>query len=94
MHEGLEPWKVPVEAYFYVTPKDANYWVNIDEAVETKLNAATAHVSQFEPSIHKYRPDWTAEDRKKAEDEVRAMTRRREGHYVEAFRYATGFNQY
>jgi LmbE family N-acetylglucosaminyl deacetylase len=59
LHDKLEPWKVPVEAYFYVTPKDANYWVNIDEVVDMKIAAAAAHVSQFDPSIRKYRPDWT-----------------------------------
>src|SRR5437868_1279388 len=62
LHDGLEPWLVPQEFYFYVTAKDANYWVNIDSVVEKKLDAAVAHVSQFEPSINKYRPDWSAED--------------------------------
>src|SRR5437660_1934363 len=23
LHDGLQPWNVPTEAYFYVTPKDA-----------------------------------------------------------------------
>ena len=30
LHEGLQPWIVPQEYYFYVTDKEANYWVNID----------------------------------------------------------------
>ena len=55
LHDGLQPWNVPVEAFFYVTPKDANYWVNIDDVLDLKLQAATAHVSQFDPSIRKYR---------------------------------------
>src|SRR5438132_695014 len=62
LHDGLQPWRVPMEAYFYVTPKDANYWVNIDDVVDLKLAAAAAHVSQFEPSINRYRPDWDAKD--------------------------------
>jgi hypothetical protein len=36
---------VPLEAYFYVTPQNANYGVNIDSVVDEKLQAATAHVS-------------------------------------------------
>jgi len=27
LHDGLEPWAVPMEFYYYVTDKDANYWV-------------------------------------------------------------------
>src|SRR5882762_11828231 len=34
LHEGLEPWLVPQEYYYYVTQKEANYWVNIDSVVE------------------------------------------------------------
>src|SRR5690348_238777 len=30
LHDGLQPWKVPHEYFFYATAKDANYWVNID----------------------------------------------------------------
>jgi hypothetical protein len=51
-------------------------------------------VSQFEPGVHKYRPDWQPEDHKKAEAEVQSMIQHRDGHAVEAFRYATEFNQY
>src|SRR6185436_13388631 len=46
LHDGLEPWLVPQEYYFYVTQEGANYWVNIDSVVEKKLDAAAAHVSQ------------------------------------------------
>jgi hypothetical protein len=89
----LKPWLVPVEAYFYVTPKDANYWVNIDETLELKLSAAAAHVSQFEPSMSKYRPDWDAKDLDKMKQGLRARQARKDGHTVEAFRIATQFNQ-
>ena len=93
LHDGLEPWKVPVEALFYVAPNDANYWVNIDDVVDKKLAAAMAHVSQWEPSIHHYRPDWDAGvvDRLKAGLSERAT--KREGHFVEGFRIATDFSQ-
>jgi LmbE family N-acetylglucosaminyl deacetylase len=93
LHEGLEPWAVPQEYYFYVTDKDANYWVNIDSVVDKKLDAALAHVSQWEPSIHHYRPDWDPADLQKTREGLRAHITKRDGHYVEAFRNATGFNQ-
>src|SRR5579872_7340705 len=51
LHDNLQPWQVPVEAYFYVTQQDANYWVNIDDVLDMKLSAAVAHVSQFDPSL-------------------------------------------
>ena len=91
---GLEPWRVPAYLFYYVTPRDANYWVNIDPVLEKKLEASLSHVSQFEPAIHKYRPDWRPEDRAKALAELKAMMLHREGHTVEAFRYATEFNQF
>ena len=93
LHEGLQPWLVPQEYYYYVTDKDANYWVNIDSVVDKKLDAAMAHVSQWEPSIHHYRPDWDASELDKTKAEERARIPKREGHYVEAFRSGTGFNQ-
>lgn len=93
LHDGLEPWKVPVEAYFYVTPKDANYWVNIDEVADLKIDASLAHVSQWEPSIHKYRPDWDPKTLQQMKQQLRARAPKKDGHYVEAFRIATAFNQ-
>ena len=93
LHEGLQPYLVPQEFYYYVTDKDANYWVNIDSVVEKKLDAAMAHVSQWEPSIHHYRPDWDKADLEKTKAELRAQILKKDGHYVEAFRITTGFNQ-
>lgn len=93
LHDGLQPWHEPVEAYFYVTAKDANYWVNIDEQVELKLAAAAAHVSQFEPAITKYRPDWDPKDLAAMKNGLRGRAVKKDGHYVEAFRIAGGFNQ-
>ena len=93
LHEGLQPWLVPEEYYYYVTDKDANYWVNIDSVVEKKIDAAVAHVSQWEPSIHRYRPDWDASALEKTKAEIRTHIPKKDGHYVEAFRLATGFNQ-
>jgi LmbE family N-acetylglucosaminyl deacetylase len=92
LHDGLQPWKVPIEAFFYVTPHDANYWVDIDDLVDLKLAAAAAHVSQFEPSISKYRPDWDPKDLEKLKQSLRARATKKDGHYVEAYRIAGGFN--
>lgn len=93
LHEGLQPWLVPQEFYYYVTDKDANYWVNIDSVVEKKIDAAMAHVSQWEPSIHHYRSDWDKADLEKMKAGVRGLIPKKDGHYVEAFCVATGFNQ-
>jgi LmbE family N-acetylglucosaminyl deacetylase len=92
LHDGLQPWKVPVEAYFYVTPQDANYWVNIDDLVELKLRAIAAHVSQFEPSISKYRPDWDAKDWEATKRWLMSRGEKKNGHLVESFRIATEYN--
>jgi LmbE family N-acetylglucosaminyl deacetylase len=93
LHDGLEPWKVPHEFFYYVTDKDANYWINIDSVVEKKLDAAAAHVSQFDPSIQHYRPDWDPADLAKTREHMRSRIPKKDGHYVEAFRGAEGFNQ-
>jgi len=93
LHDHLQPWHVPVEAYFYVLPQDANYWVNIDSVIDLKLQAATAHVSQFDPSIRKYRPDWDAKDLEKVKDGLRNRQTKKDGHYVEAYRISASFNQ-
>jgi LmbE family N-acetylglucosaminyl deacetylase len=91
---GLEPWQVPAYLFYYVTPRDANYWVNIDPVLDKKLDAGLASVSQFEPAVHKYRPDWLPKDRAKALAELKSAQVHRDGHTVEAFRYATEFNQF
>ncbi len=93
LHDHLQPWHVPLEAYFYVTPEAANYWVNIDSTINLKLDASTAHVSQFDPSIRKYRPDWDPKDLEKAKKGLLAKAVRKDGHIVEAYRIAGGFNQ-
>ena len=94
LQQGLQPYKVPEMYFYYPAPQEANYFVNIDGVAELKFDAATKQVSQFEPAVNKYRPDWTAEDLKKAKDDVSKEQPRKDGHYVEAFRRATGFVQY
>ena len=90
LHDGLQPWKVPMELFYY-SGKDANYWVHIDDEIETKLNALAQHVSQFEPAESKYRPDWDPKDLEKMKTALRARAERKNGRIVEAFRAATGF---
>jgi len=93
LHDGLEPWQVPIEVYFYVTPQDANYWVNIDDVVDIKLTAAVAHVSQFDPSVKKYRPDWDPADLATTKKYLLRRAVKKDGHIVESFRISTQFNQ-
>jgi LmbE family N-acetylglucosaminyl deacetylase len=92
LHEHLQPFEVPHEVYFYATPEEANYWVNIDSVIDKKLDAAVAHVSQWEPSIHHYRADWDPATLEKLKADLRGRATRKDGHYVEEFRVATGFN--
>lgn len=94
LEQHLEPYKVPEMYFFYPSAQEANYFVNIDDVAELKFDAAAKQVSQFEPAVNKYRPDWTPEDLRKAKDEMRHEQPKKDGHYVEAFRYATGFVQY
>ncbi|HWU36458.1 MAG TPA: hypothetical protein VN203_02360, partial [Candidatus Acidoferrum sp.] len=91
---GLQPYKVPEMYFFYPSPQEADYYVNIDSVAELKFEAATIQVSQFEPAVSKYRPNWDAKDLANAKDGMRKEQPRKDGHFVEAFRYATGFNQY
>jgi LmbE family N-acetylglucosaminyl deacetylase len=94
LQQGLEPYKVPEMYFFYPSPQEANYFVDIESVAELKFESATKQVSQFDPAVSKYRPDWTAEDLKKAKDELRKEQPKKDGHYVEAFRYATEFNNF
>jgi LmbE family N-acetylglucosaminyl deacetylase len=94
LQQGLQPYKVPEMYFFYPSPQEANYFVNIDSVADLKLDAALKQVSQFEPAINKYRPDWDLKDYARAKEELRSEQPRKDGHYVEAFRYATGFNQF
>src|SRR5579863_6213369 len=93
LHDGLQPWEVPHEVFFYVTDRDANYWVNIDGFADLKLKASLAHVSQWEPSIHHYRRDWDPEVYDKTKADLSKNAAKKDGHFVEAFRVGTGFNQ-
>ena len=94
LQQALQPYKVPEMYFFYPSPQEANYFVNIDGVADLKLEAAAKQVSQFEPAVTKYRPDWNTKDLEVAKADMRKEQPRKDGHYVEAFRYSTGFNQY
>jgi N-acetylglucosamine malate deacetylase 1 len=94
LQQGLQPYKVPEMYFFYPSPQEANYFVNIESVADLKFDAALKQVSQFEPAVNKYRPDWDSKEYGKAKEELRAAQPRKDGHYVEAFRYTTGFNQF
>ena len=89
--DGLKPYKVPL-IMFYYSATEANYWVDISSVVDQKIKAITKHVSQFEPSINKYRPDWAPEDLVKLVEYLTGRGTKKDGKIVEAFRRATDFN--
>jgi LmbE family N-acetylglucosaminyl deacetylase len=93
LEQHLQQYQVPLMYFFYPAPQDTNYSVNIDSVMNLKLEAAMKHVSQFEPAIHHYRPDWDPKDEARAEAELKKDQPKKNGHYVEEFRRATGFNQ-
>ena len=93
LEQHLEPYAVPVTYFYYTAPEEANYWVNIDSVAQLKLEAATKHVSQFEPSVHKYREDWDPADLAGLKTGLMSRQTKKDGHYVEAFRKATSFNE-
>jgi LmbE family N-acetylglucosaminyl deacetylase len=90
---GLQPYRVPEMYFFYPAPEEVNSRVNIDAVMDQKLQSAVAQVSQFSPSEDRYRPDWDAKDLKATEEELMKRQPRKDGHAIEEFRYASGFNQ-
>jgi LmbE family N-acetylglucosaminyl deacetylase len=90
--DGLKPYRVPLMLFYYSSDTEVNYWVDITSAVEAKIDAITKHVSQWEPSINKYRPDWDPAELKKLKEYLRGRVEKKDGRPVESFRRATGFN--
>lgn len=89
--DGLKPYRVPLMLFYYAA-SEANYSVDITDVFELKLKAASQHVSQWEPAINKYRPDWELKELEKLLPGLRARAPKKEGRYLESFRRATGFN--
>ena len=42
--------------FFYPSPQESNYFVNIDSVIELKVEAAAKQVSQFEPAVTQISP--------------------------------------
>lgn len=93
LQQNLKPYRVPLMFFFYATPQEANYWVNIDSVIDLKAEAGSKHVSQFEPAISKYRANWDPADLARLMEELKKAQPKKDGHYVEPFRRATVFNQ-
>ncbi len=90
--DGLKPFAVPLMMFYYTAPGEANYWVDVTDVIDLKILALSKHVSQFEPSINKYRPDWDPADLERLKNGFKARVPRKDGRMVETFRRATGFN--
>jgi LmbE family N-acetylglucosaminyl deacetylase len=93
LEQGLKPYRVPLMLLFYSVPQEENYWVNIDGVMDKKIEAYSKHVSQFEPSIDKYTASWSPANLERFRQEIRKRHFQKDGHFVESFRRATGFNQ-
>src|SRR5438034_2612066 len=91
--DKLQPYIVPNLYFFYTTTNEANYFINIDATFELKVEAVSKQVSQFEPAMTKYRPDWEPQNLARLKDYYHSHHEKKDGHYVESFRFATGFNQ-
>jgi LmbE family N-acetylglucosaminyl deacetylase len=91
--DNLHAYTVPNLYFFYTTTNEANYFVNIDATFDLKVEAAAKQVSQFEPAMTKYRPDWDPQNLALLKAVYPKRHEKKDGHYVESFRYATGFNQ-
>jgi hypothetical protein len=62
--------------------------------VESRTMLSEPQNHSEEAVMNHYRPDWEAQHLAKAKDQMREEQPRNDGHLVEAFRYATGSNQY
>ncbi len=58
----------------------------------TRTAAKPAATALSMPGVEKYRADWDPAALEKLKAELRQMGKK-DGHYVEAFRRATGFNE-
>ncbi|MBS1850502.1 MAG: PIG-L family deacetylase [Acidobacteria bacterium] len=92
LERGLAPYTVPELYFFYPSPQEANYWVNIEPVFDLKADSLLKQVSQFEPAEAKYRPDWDPDTWQKTKKGLQALQETKDGHPVESFRYATSFN--
>jgi LmbE family N-acetylglucosaminyl deacetylase len=92
LERGLVPYTVPELYFFYPSPQEANYWVNVESVFDLKADALLKQVSQFEPAEAKYRPDWDSDTFLATKKRLKELQEKKDGHPVESFRYATSFN--
>src|SRR5882724_7894229 len=46
LYEDLKPYQVPQLFFYYALKQDVNYWVNIEDVIDLKIQAVARHVSQ------------------------------------------------
>src|SRR6266700_1562392 len=86
--DKLQPYTDHNLYFFDTTTNEANYFVNIDSTFELKLESIAKQVSQFEPAMTKYRPDWEPLNLARLKDYYHSHHEKKDGHYVESFRFA------
>jgi len=84
LNESLKPFSVK-ERYFYYS-QEPNYEVDITSVFDLKMQAALAHVSQFEPSLSKYTPELDKNTAIAVTNGFSALNLCKEGKCVERFR--------
>jgi LmbE family N-acetylglucosaminyl deacetylase len=90
IHEGLKEHRIP-EFMFYDSPED-NTWVDITKFAEAKARARTRYISQFGAGWDDYQgPTRTPEAQAEAEKQAMERMEKKDGKYVEGFRYYKGF---
>jgi LmbE family N-acetylglucosaminyl deacetylase len=90
IHEGLKEHRIP-EFMFYDSPEN-NTWVDITKFAEAKARARTRYISQFGAGWSKYEgPTRTPEAQAEAEKQSLERMNKKDGKYVEGFRYYKGF---
>ena len=70
--EGLEPYEVPV--CFFFDSHEPDYFVDISETIDRKIDAFCSHVSQFGRRVEAYEPEMHPEDRARFEAGIRSYT--------------------
>jgi len=86
--DGFLPHQVTECIFYDAAEQDVNYRVDIQDVADLKFEAAGKHVSQFSPSVQKYRPDWDEKDYQTFLAFARHRQPKKDGHFVEPYRRA------
>jgi len=88
--EGLQPYTVPIVYLYYSA--NPNYWVDVTDIIDLKMQAALKHVSQLGGAVDKYRDYLTEEEKAQTIaffKKLHAQAGKKAGvKYAEAFRKA------